>query len=63
MEEFLRPAIVKRINYNQYKSIPKSSSVHFLTSILHTWLQYTDDNKASVSVILFDFNKSYVPGQ
>jgi hypothetical protein len=59
VEEFLRLAILRKINHNQFGSIPKSSSVHALISMLHTWSKYTDGNGTSIRVILFDYRKAF----
>ncbi len=49
----------RKINHNQFGSIPKSSSVLALISMLHTYSKYTDGNGASVRVILFDYRKAF----
>ena len=53
------PAVLEVIDPNQCRGIPASSTLHALTSMLHTRLQATDGSGAAVRVILFDCRKAF----
>ena len=45
---------------NEFGTIPKSSTTHALTSMLHIiWNKQTDVNGSAVRIVLFDFKKSF----
>ena len=47
------------IDSNQFGTIPKSSTTHALTSMLHIWNKQTDGNGFDVRIVLFDFKKAF----
>ena len=53
------PAVLKKINYDQYGGIPKSSTLFALISMFHHWSQATDRTGAAVRVVLFDYQKAF----
>ena len=56
---FVKPAVLKKVDPNQYGTIPNSSAVHALVSMLHPWNKSIDGNGGSVRVMLFDFRKAF----
>ena len=59
VDEFVKPAVLRRVDPNQYGAIPRSSPVFALLSMIHKWNAATDGTGASVRVILFDFKKAF----
>ena len=59
VESFVKPAVVRMIDSNQFGTIPKSSTTHALTSMLHIWNKQTDGNDSAVRIVLFDFKKAF----
>ena len=59
VESHVKPAVLKRIDSNQFGSIPNSSTTHALISMLHTWNKHTDGNGLTVRVVMFDFKKAF----
>ena len=53
------PAVMEVIDPNQFGGIPVSSTLHALTSMLHTWTQATDGTGAAVRIVLFDYRKAF----
>jgi hypothetical protein len=59
VDEFVKPAVLLRVDPNQYGAIPRSSPVFPLLSMIHKWNATTDGTGATVIVILFDFKKAF----
>ena len=59
VEHFVKPAVLQRIDPNQFGTIPKSIPTYALLSMLLSWTYSTDGNGATVRVILFDFKKAF----
>ena len=57
VEDYIKPAILKMIDLNQYGVIPKTSATIALISIQHHWYLGTDGNGATLRTILFDYRK------
>ena len=53
------PAVLKKIDYDQYGGIPESSTSFVLISMFHHWSQATDGTGAAVRVVLFDYRKAF----
>ena len=53
------PAVVELIDSIQFGAIPKSSTLHALISMLHTWTQATDGTGSAVGVVLLDYKKAF----
>ena len=53
------PAVMEVIDPNQFGGIPVSSTLHALTSMLHTWTQATNGTGAAVRIVLFDYRKAF----
>lgn len=56
---FVKPAVLAKIDRNQYGTVPNSSTAHTLISMLHNWYKGTDGNGSTVRVMLFDFRKAF----
>ena len=56
---FVKPAVLKNIDPNQYGTVPKSSTTQALVSMLHSWNSSTDGNGATTRIVLFDFKKAF----
>ena len=69
VDTYVKPAVLVRIDPQQFGAVPKSSTTHALISMLHSRLESTDGNGATTRAVLFDFYKSfdlfnhYVPAQ
>ena len=48
-----------KIDHNQYRTVPNSSTVYALISMLHNWYNDTDGNGSTVRVVLVDFRKAF----
>ena len=59
VDGYVKPAVLAKIDWNQYGSVPKSSTVHALISMLHNWYKDTDGNGSTMRVMLFDFKKAF----
>jgi hypothetical protein len=49
---YVKPAVLKKIDSNQYGAIPNSGTIIALLSILQSWNKATDGNAAAVRVLL-----------
>ena len=56
---FVKPAVLERIDPQQFGAVAKSSTTHALISMLHSWLESTDGNGATTRALLFDFRKAF----
>ena len=56
---FVKPAVLKKIDSNQYGTVPRSRTTQALISMLHFLNASTDDNGATTRVILFDYKKAF----
>ena len=54
VEQFIKPAILKVVDPNQYGTVPKSSTTQALISIVHNVAKATDGNGALVRLVLLD---------
>lgn len=59
VDSYVKPAVLERIDPQQFGAIPNSSTTHALLSMLHSWLESTDGNGATTRVMLFDFRKAF----
>ena len=59
VENHVKPAILAKIQRNQFGAIPKSSTIHALISMVNNWAKNTDGNGATTRVVLFDFRKAF----
>lgn len=59
VNEFVKPAVLKRIDVNQFGTVPKSSTTQALISMLHNWNKNTDGTGSTVRIVLFDFRKAF----
>ena len=56
---FVKPVVLKKIDPNQYGTVPRSSTTQVLISMLHFLNASTDGNGATTRVILFDYKKAF----
>jgi hypothetical protein len=56
---FVKPAVLKKIDPNQYGTVPRSRTTQALISMLHFLNASTDGNGATTRVILFDYKKAF----
>ena len=59
VDTYVKPAVLERIDPQQFGAVPKSSTTHALISMLHSWLESTDGNGATTRAVLFDFRKAF----
>ena len=59
VEQYVKPAVLARVDANQFGTVPGSNTTIALISILHSWLCDTDGNGATVRAILLDFRKAF----
>ena len=59
VDTYVKPAVLERIDPQQFGAVPKSSTTHALISMLHSWLESTHGNGATTRVMLFDFRKAF----
>ena len=59
VDTYVKPAVLERIDPQQFGAVPKSSTMHALISMLHSWLESTDGNGATTRAVLFDFRKAF----
>ena len=57
--EYIKPAILAKVDENQYGTIPRSNVTVALICMLHTWLSETNGNCATVRAVLVDFRKAF----
>ena len=55
----LKPAILKVLDVNQYGVIPGSSTCQALIKMIHKWSEATDGARASVRIVLVDYQKAF----
>lgn len=56
--DYIKPAVTKVIDPNQYGVIPSSSTTMAIVSMLHNWTLGTDGNGSTIRSILFDYRKA-----
>ena len=59
VEDYVKPAVLKAIDVNQYDAIQKSSTVIALINMLHSWCSATDRNGSTIRTILYDYRKAF----
>lgn len=57
--KYIGPAVLELIDPNQLGAISKSSILHALISMVHTWAQATDGTSSAVRVVLLDYRKTF----
>ena len=58
--DYIKPAVLKAIDSNQYGAIPQSSTTIALISTIHRWSTASDGNGAVIRSILFDYRKAFI---
>lgn len=59
VDSYVKPAVLQKIDPQQFGTIPKSSTTHALISMIHYWAKSTDGNGSTTRVMLFDFRKAF----
>ena len=59
VNDYLKPAVLKVIDKNQFGAIPNSSTTLALTSMVHNWLKATDGTGSTIRTLLFDYRKAF----
>ena len=59
VKDYVKPAILKKIDPNQYGTIPQSSTTSALLSMMHNWTSGLDGTGSTIRVILFDYQKAF----
>ena len=57
--DYVKPAVLKIIDANQYGGIPKSSTTLALIDIIHNWSKGTDGNGSTIRALMFDYRKAF----
>ena len=56
---FVKPAVLKKVDPQQFGTLPGLNTTYALISMLHKWNCDTDGNIATVRIVLFDFKKAF----
>ena len=59
VRDYIMPAVLNKLNMNQYGAVPKSSTTLALLDMLHDWSKGTDGNSATIRTVLFDYRKAF----
>ena len=59
VSKYIDSAVLKLVDPNQFGAVPKSSTLHALISMVHTWAQATDRTGSVVRVVLLDYRKAF----
>ena len=59
VDTYVKPAVLSKIDPQQFGTVPKSSTTHALVSMIHSWAKSTDGNGSTTRVVLFDFRKAF----
>ena len=57
--DYIKPAVLKDLDTNQYGAVPKSSTPLALLDMLHDWWKGTDGNSATIRPVLCDYRKAF----
>ena len=59
VQDYIKPAVMQKIDPNQFGTVPNSSTTHALISMLDAWYRGTDGKGAIARAVLFDFKKAF----
>jgi len=59
VSDYVKPAVLKVLDPQQYGAVPKPSTTQALLHMVHCWAKETDVNGATVRTILFDYRKAF----
>ena len=59
VDTYVKPAVLSKIDPQQFGTVPKSSTTPALISMIHSWATSTDGNGSTTRVVLFDFRKAF----
>ena len=57
--DFVKPAVLRVLDPNQYGAVPNSSTTQALIHMVHHWAKETDGNGTTVRTVLFDSRKAF----
>ena len=57
VDTYVKPAVLEWIDLQKFGAVPKSSPMHALISMLHSWLESTERNGATTTAVLLTFAK------
>ena len=59
VHEHVKPALLKRLEPDQFGCIPGSSTAHALINLMHNWAQATDGTGNTVRIFALDYRKAF----
>ena len=59
VDTYVKPAVLERIDPQQFGVAPNSFTSYALISMLHSWLESTDGNGATKRTAMFGFRKAF----
>ena len=59
VDTYVKPAVLSKIDPQQFGTVPKSSTTHALIRMIHSWAKSTDGNGSTTRVVLSDFRKAF----
>lgn len=59
VDGYVKPAVMEKLNTQQFGTVPRSCTTHALISMIHSRVKSTDGNGATTRVVLFDFRKAF----
>ena len=59
VHDFIKPAVLKVLDPNQYGAVLNSSTTRALIHMVHSWAQATDGNSTTIWTVLFDCRKAF----
>ena len=57
--DYIKPAVLKDLDTNQYGAVPKSPTTLALLDMLYDWSKGTDGNSATIRPVLCDYRKAF----
>lgn len=59
VSDYVKPAVLRVLDPNQYGVVPNSSTTQALIHMIHRWAQATDENCATVRATLYDYRRAF----
>ncbi|XP_022777432.1 uncharacterized protein LOC111318829 [Stylophora pistillata] len=59
VSDYVKPAVLRVLDPNQYRLVPNSSATQALIHMIHRWAQATDGNGATVRATRYDYRKAF----
>ena len=57
--DYIKPAVLKDLDTNQYGAVPRSPTTLALLDMLYDWSKGTDGNSATIRPVLCDYRKAF----